>query len=490
MAGFPPYDEALELPNAGRRIFTNRTLNLRGLSAVGFDMDYTLVHYDEVEWERHAYAHLKARLAQRGWPVEDLEFDPSLVALGLILDLQHGNLVKANRFGYVKRAMHGTKMMPWKEQKALYKRDPIDLSEPRWHFLNTLFSLSEACMYAQLVERLDEGLVEGVLGYEDLYRFVRASLDEAHMEGALKAAIIADPERFVVLDPEMALALQDLKQAGKKLLLITNSEWSYTSPMMEYAFDRYLPDGMTWQDLFDVTIVSARKPSFFEHRMPWFEVVDKVGHLLPVLGPEEGKTYVGGNAMGIEEMLGISGEEILYVGDHIYSDVRVSRSLLRWRTGLVLRDLERELDAIEAFKPQQAELSRMMDEKDRLEHQFSRLRLALQRRDKGYGPQPEADSKTLRSRMTQLRETLVELDQKIAPLAKASSALASERWGLLLRTGNDKSHLAKQIERYADVYMSRVSNLLALTPFVYLRSPRGSLPHDSGPAGGVADPTG
>ena len=42
----------------------------------------------------------------------------------------------------------------------------------------------------------------------------------------------------------------------------------------------------------------------------------------------------------------------------------------------------------------------------------------------------------------------------------------------------DKSHLARQIERYADVYTSRVSNLLALTPFVYLRSPRGSLPHD------------
>jgi hypothetical protein len=54
-----------------------------------------------------------------------------------------------------------------------------------------------------------------------------------------------------------------------------------------------------------------------------------------------------------------------------------------------------------------------------------------------------------------------------------------------MRTGNDKSHLARQIERYADVYTSRVSNLLAVSPYVYLRSPRGSLPHDHGPGGGV-----
>ena len=48
-----------------------------------------------------------------------------------------------------------------------------------------------------------------------------------------------------------------------------------------------------------------------------------------------------------------------------------------------------------------------------------------------------------------------------------------------MRAGNDKSHLARQVERYADIYTSRVSNFLYQTPFVYLRSPRGSLPHDS-----------
>mgnify|MGYP002355083439 CR=1 FL=1 len=41
------------------------------------------------------------------------------------------------------------------------------------------------------------------------------------------------------------------------------------------------------------------------------------------------------------------------------------------------------------------------------------------------------------------------------------------------------------MERYADIYTSRVSNFLFATPFVYLRSPRGSLPHDPSAPGGT-----
>lgn len=479
------YDEDLGPTAAARRIYCNRTLNLRSIKAVGFDMDYTLIHYDAEQWERQAYADMRARLEARAWPVEDLEFDPHMVALGLILDLEHGNIVKANRFGYVKRAMHGTRMLSFGEQKELYARDRVDLHDRRWVFLNTLFSLSEACMYAQMVDRLDEGRVEGVMGYEGLYKIVRSSLDEAHLEGKLKAEIVADPDRFVVLDPEMALTLLDLKHAGKKLLLITNSEWPYTRAMMTYAFDRFLPGEMTWRELFDVVIVSARKPAFFEHSTPWFEVLDDVGRLLPVNGPVLGGTYVGGNAAAIERELGLSGQEILYVGDHIFSDVRVSQSMLRWRTALVLRALEEETEALESFKTEQASLTEMMNEKERLEHSFSRIRLGLQRLKAGYGPRPASDPKALEARLSSLRAELVALDAKIAPLAQMGGQLVNPRWGLMMRTGNDKSHLARQIERYADVYCSRVSNLLAATPFVYLRSPRGSLPHDHGPAGGA-----
>jgi HAD superfamily 5'-nucleotidase-like hydrolase len=470
-----------------RGIFCNRTLNLRSLPVIGFDMDYTLVHYQTVEWERRAYEHVQRRLVEQGWPIAHLEFDPELAQLGLIVDLELGNLVKANRFGYVKRACHGTRMLELAEQKEAYGRTLVDLANPRWVFMNTLFGLSEGCLYAQAVDLLDEKKLPHGMGYLELYKAVRSSLDETHMEGTLKGEILADPKRFVVDDPELGLALLDLKHGGKKLLLITNSEWFYTNAMMTIVLEHQLPKSMKWRDVFDAVIVSASKPSFFEERRPLFEVVNDDGLLRPAHKLEPGKVYLGGHAGLVEKFLGVPGEDILYVGDHIFADVYKSKSLLRWRTGLVVRELEAEIRALEEFKPKQATLTELMSKKTRVEHAYSHHRLRLQRAEGGYGPQPNAPMGALREAIQKARAELLVLDSQIAPLAREASELSNKRWGLLMRAGNDKSHLARQVERSADVYMSRVSNLLAHTPFVYLRSPRGSLPHDSGPAGGVEE---
>ena len=55
---------------------------------------------------------------------------------------------------YVKRAMHGTRMMTWGQLRATYGRELVNLrDESRWVFLNTLFSVSEAVMYAQVCPR-------------------------------------------------------------------------------------------------------------------------------------------------------------------------------------------------------------------------------------------------------------------------------------------------------------------------------------------------
>lgn len=474
------------LPAAARRIFCNRTLNLRAIKAVGFDMDYTLVHYRVEAWEREAFDRALEKLAARGWPVVDLRFDLGFATLGLILDLELGNVVKANRFGYVTRASHGTRMLDFEEQRRTYSQVLVDLSNPRWRFVSTLFSLSETSLYAQLVDLLDRALLPTATGYGDLHRIVRQSMDEVHIMGALKEAIMADPGRFVELDPELPLALLDLKFAGKKLLVITNSEWPYTSAMLAFAFDRYLPPGRSWRDLFDLVIVSARKPLFFTQSSPVFEVVDDRGLLRPHSGPLiTGRTFLGGHAEMVERDLGLAGEEILYMGDHIHADVRVSKEVLRWRTALVLRELETELVQIEGFKPQQAKLTGLMTAKEKIEHTYSSLKLRIQRLEGRYGPEETATATELRRQLQATRTKVLELDAQIAPLARAATELVNARWGPVMRAGNDKSHLARQIENSADIYMSRVSNLLHTTPFVYLRAPRGNLPHDSGPAGGT-----
>src|SRR5262245_19338575 len=121
---------------------------MRTIRAVGFDMDYTLIHYHVEQWELRAYEHLRRRLAVKGFPTSEIAFDPSFITRGLIIDVELGNIVKANRFGYIKRAAHGTRMLDFEEQRKIYSRALVDLSEPRWVFLNTSFALSEGSMYA------------------------------------------------------------------------------------------------------------------------------------------------------------------------------------------------------------------------------------------------------------------------------------------------------------------------------------------------------
>ena len=71
-----------------------------------------------------------------------------------------------------------------------------------------------------------------------------------------------------------------------------------------------------------------RKLNFF----PLFQCLSPTGGL-----------YSGGSAQMVESSLNVHGDEILYVGDHIYTDVSVSKVHLRWRTALICRELEEEV---------------------------------------------------------------------------------------------------------------------------------------------------
>jgi HAD superfamily 5'-nucleotidase-like hydrolase len=467
-------------PPPGRGIYCNRTLNLRAIRAIGYDMDYTLIHYDVAAWEARAFAYLKQKLSGQGWPVGDVTFDASEMIRGLVIDTHLGNIVKADRFGYVTRAAHGTRRLDFDTQRQTYGRALVDLNDRRWVFLNTFFSLSEAVMYAHLVDRLDAGRLPAGLGYRDVWRRIRQALDLAHAEGRMKAEMIGAPERFVQLDPEVVQALLDQRAAGKRLLLVTNSEWAFTRAMMQYAFDRFLPAGTSWRQLFDLVIVGARKPDFFAADQPLYHVVNDEGLLRPsAAGLSPGGLYHGGHAGLVEEALGLSGSDILFVGDHLYTDVRASRDVRRWRTCLIVRELEDELAEVARVAPQQAALDGLMARKRQVEFEQAWRRLQLQRRnarDAGTGAERAEGPE---DRLAALREESDELDRQIAPLATALGGLSNERWGPLMSSGANHSLMARQLEDAADLYTSRAANFLFHTPYAYLRAPRGRMPHDA-----------
>jgi len=464
---------------ANRRVYCNRTLNLRSIKAIGYDLDYTLVHYCVDSWERTTFRYLQEKLLNRGYPVDRFEFSPHDFQIGLIIDRQRGNILKADQFGYVKWGTHGTRMLEYSSLRTIYSDTVIELPDPRFVFLNTLFSLSEASMYAQLVDVLDAGDIPGTHGYGDLYSELKKNLDETHMEGMVKHEIASFPDRYIVQDSETPTTLLHQKLSGKQLLLITNSDWIHTQLVMEHAFQPHLPPDMPWRSLFDVIIVSARKPAFFTHNSPAFEVIDDSGILKPIVKqPGTGKILLGGSVELIEEMLGLRGSQILYVGDHAFGDVHVSKNLRRWRTALIIRELEDELAVLASFASQQEQLNKLMQRKIELEHIFARTQL-MQHSDPSDNQMNGISVSSLREMgIDDIRESIRRLDDNIRPLALKAGELHNKKWGLLMRCGNDKSYLARLVEQHADIYTSRVSNLLFETPYAYFRASRGFLPHE------------
>lgn len=297
-----------------------------------------------------------------------------------------------------------------------------------------------------------------------------------------------NPARFVHPDPDLPQVLLDMRQAGKTLLLITNSGFDYTEAVMQYAMQSYLPEGLTsWRELFDIIIINANKPDFFKGQQALHEVVTSDGLMRPARSLKRGGLYSGGSARQVEQSLGASGDSILYVGDHLYSDVQLAKKWeSQWRTCLILRELEEEIDALAAGRQHHARLKDLLNKKEQVGDAFNNLRLAKQRsmagqqRQEGPGPwMDEADGARVNEALAELLNIMDRLDAVIVPAIEADGAHFNVRWGHLTRAGvNDRSQLQRQVEKYADLYTSRVSNFGRYSPYFYFRSPSQAVVHD------------
>lgn len=73
-------------------------------------------------------------------------------------------------------------------------------------------------------------------------------------------------------------------------------------------------------------IVQARKPEFFNSKMSLYEIVTEDGLMRPAMDAKmDGRLYCGGGAAMVERALDLNGDEILYVGDHIYTDAALAK---------------------------------------------------------------------------------------------------------------------------------------------------------------------
>jgi hypothetical protein len=66
--------------------------------------------------------------------------------------------------------------------------------------------------------------------------------------------------------------------------------------------------------------------------------------------------YQGGGAAKFAKDLGVEGDDILYIGDHIYGDILRLKKDCNWRTALVVEELDSELENYIKAQPFSAEI--------------------------------------------------------------------------------------------------------------------------------------
>src|SRR5436305_9240716 len=239
----------------------------------------------------------------------------------LMVDQEFGNIFEVDRHTHVGRCYHGRRPLSLDERRALYQtNEKIRLSLPRFAWIDTLFSLPEACLYAEIIEA-QEARGEKV-DYHKLYDDTRESIDEVHRDGSLKSEVRKDLGRFIKPDPELPSALHKLRSGGKKLFVLTNSLWDYTDAVMSFLLDARLPEYPSWRNYFDYVVVGAQKPAFFAEHRPFVEL-NEAGAVVRAKAESlvRGRIYEGGNLFDFERMTGMVGEQVLDGGDHIYGDL-------------------------------------------------------------------------------------------------------------------------------------------------------------------------
>jgi HAD superfamily 5'-nucleotidase-like hydrolase len=453
------------------QVFVNRTLNLKKIKYIGLDMDHTLVRYHTENFERLSHTKIIEKLIQRKkYPeeVKNLKFVYNAAIRGLVIDREKGNLLKLNRHAAIRASFHGLKPLDFKTHQSLYKSTYIDLSSRDFLAIDTAFSISLAVLYAQIVDLKDTHPTN--LAYPDYARIaddILDALDEAHRDGSLKDEVKKNLSHYIIKDEVVVQNLEKFKRHGKKIFVVTNSDFHYSKLLLDYAVLPFLKDHKSWQDLFEIVVTFAQKPKYFYENNRYLKVDPITGMMSNIeekLGPG---LYQGGSAKQFTKDLDLDGDDILYIGDHIYGDILRLKKDCNWRTAMVLEELHEELENNKKAMPLVVEIENLMSKKEPMEDQLTDLMTA--RIEKQKVSDEQIDS---------LQKTITEIDAQISQLIKKQQSMYNPSWGQLMRAGNEESYLAYQVDRYACIYMSTLSKLLELSPRTYFRSPRKPLSHE------------
>ena len=453
-----------------KRVFVNRTLNMRGIRAIGFDMDHTLVRYNIHRFEEETHkCILKRLIAHKKYPKEiiNFKFEFERVIRGLVIDTKKGNILKLSRYRSVRDIYHGKQKIQYTNRRAVYPNDYIHfgIHHPDFSFIESHFSLAFALAYIQLVElKKNQQLPD----FQQIFIDVKEAVDHIHTYNDVKNHVMKHPEEYLIRTPSLASHLETLLKHGKKLFLLTNSSFDYCSFLMDYTISPFLKENTSWMDIFDIVITDAQKPQFF-HQEKEFQPIDKTGQDIISHGviPKKG-LYRNGSASRLTHSLKLREDEILYIGDQVYTDVVLLKQKCGWRTALVIEELDTENQILQKNQPVYKEIQNLMEDKKPMEEEIGRLT----------SDQVENHHKNHSKKISTLQKEVEKIDEQLALRIEKINKNFNPYWGELMRVGVEESLFASQAERFSCIYMPYIEDFLSQSPRTYYRAGKRLFPHE------------
>jgi len=302
--------------------------------------------------------------------------------------------------------------------------------------LTDLYSLPKACLISDVIQHFEDCGIQ----YDPTYVYddISKAVSHVHTSFKLHNEIMNNLPEYLGRHPRLGELLQKWRAAGKKLFLLTNSYYSFVDRGMQYLLEGQLKQMQHWTELFDIIVTSANKPDFFNKRNPFRILNPQTGRLQfhPIDELKKGVLYAGGNLVDFMVLTkwGLSGERVLYFGDHLFNDLKVPHRAEGWKTGVIIGELEKEVETqnTEKYRYMVAELMEI----ERLIRQSQFFAT------------------------DEIKPVIQILKQNRNEIRSSLKHSFNKNFGSVFRTHRNATLFAFHLQRYADIYTSRLENFL------------------------------
>ena len=163
-----------------------------------------------------------------------------------------------------------------------------------------------------------------------------------------------------------------------------------------------------------------------------------------------------------------AGEEIMYVGDHLYSDVLRSKRTLGWRSVFIMPELPEEMETFHNQKHLQQQINKLRKLRDELSIHADNLR----------EQSDEMNDPILQNKLAQVDEDSEKVSEVLKNLTQKYHHAFHPIWGMMFSAGYQDSRLAYFVTNYACLYTAKATNLGLASTKRSFRTSGEALPHD------------